>query len=437
MKPFNSRVFTPWWMALFALLLASCGSSNDPVSPTVASVNQVTALNSTVPDNFFSASLAGSEQVPPNTSTASGTSVVVVDPNSLSMKATIVTADIVGTAAHIHVGVPGVAGPVVFAMTETVAGSGIWTTTATLTTDQLNSLKAGNYYANVHSSAFPEGEIRGQLLAQIVASGQTTSSTASTSTSTTTSSLTSTATGDNTGTATASTMPSATTSTGDNASGASTAGTDSSSGTAATVTTTASVNRPLFYTNLLSGSLAVPANSSIATAFGVSVFRPADKSLTSIVISNGIIGTGATIRQAEAGTNGPLVASMSETSAGSGIWSVKATLTDTQIQALQSGSMYYEIASTAFPDGELRGQIITSPGYKKTGEAVSSTVTTGTTTGTATGTTTGTTETTVTTVTSGTTSSTATPITTLSGTGVVQPTATTTATITASPVATP
>lgn len=389
MKPFYNRLFTPWWMAFIALLLASCGSDNNPVSPTAATVNQVTALNNTVPDNLFSATLVGSDEVPPNNSTATGTSVVVIDPATMEMKVTIITADITGTSAHVHAGATNISGPIVFPLTETTTGSGIWITSAILTADQLNVLKAGNFYVNVHSSAFPDGEIRGQLLAHIPASGSAVSSTANNTGVSTSAAATGTGTGTN-----------ATTSTGaiygmSGATGTTnTSAADATNATTGTASTTASANRPLFYTNLLSGSLVVPGNTSTATAVGLSVYRPVDKSLTSVVVSNSITGTGANIRQAAAGSNGPLVTSMSESTAGSGIWTSKATLTDTQIQALQTDSLYYEILSAAFPAGELRGQIIKNQAVKKTAATAATTTAgaaTGTTMGTGTSTGTGTT----------------------------------------------
>ena len=175
MKSLYSRLSTPWWIAALSMLvIAGCGSDDDPVSPTAAAVNQVNSVNSTVPQNVFSATLSGSEEVPPVNTAASGTGLVVIDPTSRVMKATIVTADIAGTQAHIHAAPRGVNGPVVFPLTETGGtGSGVWTTTVTVTNEQLVQLQSGNYYFNVHTAAFPEGEIRGQITASLPQSGGT------------------------------------------------------------------------------------------------------------------------------------------------------------------------------------------------------------------------------------------------------------------------
>ena len=86
-----------------------------------------------------------------------------VDTTNRSMTASITTAGIAGTMAHIHEGAVGVSGPIIFPMTESYAGSGMWSTTVTLTEAQLATLRAGNYYFNVHSAAYPNGDIRGQI----------------------------------------------------------------------------------------------------------------------------------------------------------------------------------------------------------------------------------------------------------------------------------
>jgi hypothetical protein len=409
MKPFSLRIFTPWWMALLSLLLlAGCGSDNNPISPTASSINQVNSANSTVPNNVFSATLTGSEGVPPVNSAATATGIVIVDLNSRQMKATVVSADIDGTQAHIHQAAKGAAGPVVFPLTQTSAGSGVWTASATLTEEQLAALQSGNYYFNVQSAAFPEGEIRGQILAQLPKSGAVISTPSGTGVTASGTSSTNAAT--------------ATTGTTSDSSGTETATTSGASSTG--ITASSNANRPVFYTNVLTGAQVVPGTSSTASATGISVYRPLDKSLTAVIVSSGITGTGANIRQAAAGAIGPLVSNLNETAAGSGIWSSRTTLNNTQMRAFNAGSMYYEILSAAFPNGELRGQIVKTQGA--TQKTSAGTAKTGTTTTPATATTTGTA------VTSGTT----TPVTTTTGTATTTPVTTTTGTAASTPVTT-
>ena len=87
-----------------------------------------------------------------------------IDATTRSLVVAVATKGITATEAHVHLAPPGVPGPVIIPLVETSPGSGIWIAKATLTEAQYNALVTGNLYLNVHSAAFPEGEIRGQLL---------------------------------------------------------------------------------------------------------------------------------------------------------------------------------------------------------------------------------------------------------------------------------
>jgi len=204
--------------------------------------------------------------------------------------------------------------------------------------------------------------------------------------------------------------------------------TSTGSGLATTTGTTVAATRPLFFTNVMTGALAVPPTSSTATATTITVYRPRDRVLTSVIVSSGITGTGASLRQGAAGAVGPVINSLRETTPGSGIWIARTTLTSTQGTALTGGNMYYEITSTAFLQGELRGQIVATAGTKRAASAATpgtaTTTTTGGTTGTATGTTTNTGSnagTTGTTTGTAAPTTTVTPMTTTSGVGTTTP----------------
>ena len=340
MKIFSSRTLTPWCVCSISLLiLTGCGSDSNPISPGNAQVTQLSTVNSQVPQNVFSSTLTGTAETPSVTSSGTGTGVVSVDPATNQMRATIVTADISGTQAHIHLGASGVAGPVVFSLVENQAGSGVWTTTATLNSEQLGQLTAGSFYFNVHTAAYPDGEIRGQILAQLPQSGAAINTTNS-------SSVTSTVGPD----------------TSANVSGSSGGSTTASSTSSNGMSASATANRPLFYANVLSGSLVIPPNASTASAIGIVAYRSSTRNLTAVVVSRDIVGTGVNLRQATASATGPIVGSFTETSPGSSIWLLRASLTPPQAEALNNGGMYYELLSSAFPGGELRGQIVRTQG---------------------------------------------------------------------------
>lgn len=106
--------------------------------------------------------LDGSHEVPPvNTSaTAMGTITVSADK---SVRGSIMTTGIDARSAHIHEGAPGTNGPVIIALEKTADNTWSVPAGAMLTDAQYASYMAGNLYVNVHSAAYPNGEVRAQL----------------------------------------------------------------------------------------------------------------------------------------------------------------------------------------------------------------------------------------------------------------------------------
>lgn len=106
--------------------------------------------------------LSGREEVPPVTTTASGTSTIMVD-SYMGVSGAVTTTGVVGTAAHIHQGAMGQNGPVIIPLTKT--GDNVWSVPSgsKLSDAQYAAFKAGNLYVNVHSAANKGGEIRAQL----------------------------------------------------------------------------------------------------------------------------------------------------------------------------------------------------------------------------------------------------------------------------------
>jgi hypothetical protein len=318
MKSVLIKSFMRWQFAAVAVLfLASCGGANNdhPAGSSGAAIGSpnsaFTNAGSTVQANAFSGTLTGAQQAPADTSSATGTGVAVIDPATRIMKAAIVTAGMLGTVAHIHIAPPGVAGPIIFPMIEPVAGSGIWSTLATLTEAQFNGFKAGSYYFDVHSAAFPNGEVRAQALQQLPGT---------------------------------------------------------------TITGNTAV---IAYANVLTGTQQVPSNSSAGTAIGIAMINAAAKTLTATVITSGIAGSAARINQGAPGVTGTLVFPMIETFPGSGIWIAKAAVSDAQSSALQAGNFYFDVASAAFANGEIRGQIVQSNKTNGTGTGATGTGATG------------------------------------------------------------
>lgn len=112
----------------------------------------------------LSTQLRGANQVPPNASTASGSvdAVFNKDTNLLRWKVSYTGLSGPATAAHFHgpAAIGANAGVVLgwpAPITSPMDGS------ATLTSAQAADLLAGRWYANVHTAAYPAGEIRGQM----------------------------------------------------------------------------------------------------------------------------------------------------------------------------------------------------------------------------------------------------------------------------------
>jgi len=117
-------------------------------------------LRADVGDHFFAICNGGAE-TPPVPSPGLGSASLILGPDGTATVDGAFTGLTSGAiAAHVHVGVPGVAGPIVFPLT--FAG-GVLHGTYTPTAGDLATLRAGNWYVNVHSATFGGGEIRGQL----------------------------------------------------------------------------------------------------------------------------------------------------------------------------------------------------------------------------------------------------------------------------------
>jgi hypothetical protein len=106
--------------------------------------------------------LSGAEETPPvTTTTASGVAIFAFDPATRQLSYEMATYGVTATAAHIHRGAVGVAGPVAYPLTTPAAGSSVGAVTLSVSDEAL--LLSGGLYVNVHSAAYPGGEIRGQI----------------------------------------------------------------------------------------------------------------------------------------------------------------------------------------------------------------------------------------------------------------------------------
>ncbi len=93
---------------------------------------------------------------------ASGRFTATLHGTSLTWRLTFTHLSGPATAAHIHAGARGHAGPIVVPLCGPCASPAAGGPT-TLTTDEVKALLAGKYYVNVHTANHPSGEIRGQI----------------------------------------------------------------------------------------------------------------------------------------------------------------------------------------------------------------------------------------------------------------------------------
>jgi hypothetical protein len=104
---------------------------------------------------------------PSVSSAATGTAAVSLDTTTGKLTGTVVLSNITATAVHINDGDAGSNGSPIVSLTETPAGSGVWTipdTMAALTPVVMNRFIAAGLYVSADTSLNPGGEIRGQFL---------------------------------------------------------------------------------------------------------------------------------------------------------------------------------------------------------------------------------------------------------------------------------
>jgi CHRD domain-containing protein len=105
--------------------------------------------------------LSGDQEVPAASTSGSGSGSFRVTEDG-TIGGSVTTTGVAGTMAHIHQGAKGQNGPVIIPLTK----SGDTYTVPEgrkLTAVQIQALKAGNLYVNVHSDKYKGGEVRAQL----------------------------------------------------------------------------------------------------------------------------------------------------------------------------------------------------------------------------------------------------------------------------------
>lgn len=360
---------------------------------------------------YFYGSLSGASEVPPNASTAGG--IVLLKLNMVSNAVELhgnysgLSASI--SASHIHQAAAGANGPVVLNLANTGGINGNLSGSGTLSDPQESELLAGNMYVNVHTSSFPGGEIRAQLMpvadgdglmlntrlqgAQEVppnpsaGSGEAnlllerstnkiyvTGNFANLTTNISAAHIHVGGANRNGGVIIGLSFPPGVTSGTLHATGTLTDVFEDSLVNGRTYINVHSTTYPggelrgqltsysqqQFLGGRLSGANEVPGNSS--TARGSVIVRY--NTMTNELVLNGNYEgltaaiSASHIHSGAAGSNGPVVVNISNTGGTFGVLNASATLSDVQETSLLSGNMYVNVHSSSFPGGEIRAQLI-------------------------------------------------------------------------------
>lgn len=123
-------------------------------------------ITTTVRAETFYAYLTSAQEVPANASTATGYARIVINESALTINYTVVFNGLAGTQSGAHIHAPAAIGAnvgVAIGFPNVGGTSGTITGSAAITATQISQIRSHLGYVNVHSSAFPGGEIRGQL----------------------------------------------------------------------------------------------------------------------------------------------------------------------------------------------------------------------------------------------------------------------------------
>lgn len=147
-------------LALTGLALTTACKKDDTTAPATMQVTATLNASNEVVD----------KGMPAVVSNGVGAFAGTYDPSSMVLTYNVTFSGLTdaATAAHLHFGDTKhkTAAPTVPFTSTPSAASGTFSGTATLTSMQADSLKAGKLYANIHTKNNKDGEIRGNLTAK-------------------------------------------------------------------------------------------------------------------------------------------------------------------------------------------------------------------------------------------------------------------------------
>ena len=141
---------------------------------------QFSSASTLAANRNFAVHLSGDQQVPPVDTNAQGEAIFHLSKDGTMLDYKLIVANIDNvTASHIHLGAPGTNGPVVAFLyggppiqgtfsgvlaEGTITAADLKGPLAGMSlSDLLTAMESGNTYVNVHTTAHPGGEIRGNI----------------------------------------------------------------------------------------------------------------------------------------------------------------------------------------------------------------------------------------------------------------------------------
>jgi hypothetical protein len=164
--------------------LAGCGEAEDPAALSPESTPQARSAVANAASGQFHTHLTGAEEVPAVETLAQGQATFKLSKDGTELSYRLIVANIVDVLmAHIHLGPPGCNCPVVVWLYpdgpppqliegtfQGVLATGVITAADLVgplaggsLEDLVEEIESGNTYVNVHTSANPGGEVRGQI----------------------------------------------------------------------------------------------------------------------------------------------------------------------------------------------------------------------------------------------------------------------------------
>ena len=273
--------------------------------------------------------LTGGQEVPPVTTSATGTATFLLMGDEVLLTVVHTVENV--TAAHIHVGGPGVNGGIVIDLGPAASPIEI-----SLTLEQYSQVTESEHYINVHSMAYPGGEIRGDIIGCPLELPE--------------------------GEPVEGEPVEGEPVEGEAAEGEPVKGERAEGEPAEGEPMEGEILGEVLCSVLLSGLLEVPP--VMTSAVGTATFVVLGEQVYLTVVHTVADATGAHIHTGAPGVNGAIVIDLGDPASP-----ILATLTLEQYNEVVESGHYINVHSTAHPAGEIRGDILTCPPSETEGES--------------------------------------------------------------------